>query len=599
MSSQLRPLAARRVTALLGALLLCTSLSSLSLSSSSLCLMSSAEAAPRASELALMRAKGDEVERVSRERVELLFGRLCPGRCELLEVKAQISEPKPVGQVMPGFDAPTASEVKVNSVEAKIMIDSSLPRSFRSNLPQMVQHRLSDLSNKVIVTPIQLQFPKPQLPPSPPMMPEAKPQPAPPAPPAPEPEPKVEEPAPAPSPAPIEKAEEPWSALELLPYAFALLFALLLWALWRQLSQLDGALKELQAGGEPSAGREDQERELGPELDELRARLSASREVSNEALRTWLKEDVVEVATLSRMLGSRILSDLKLDPSLSDEISRVSEHVRRQRAPVPHESAWRVAHALEARLTASELLARERALRGSWDFLQSATPAELYELYRGLSYAEQGHLLSQLPHHLRGRFLDRLSAEERKQLVLYASAERPLSREASLELSYQLKRLLQERSGAEGDAGAHLDLVLEMLSTMPFSHQVNTLQTLDEQRPELAEAALSSMCLEGVIAYLPAEVLTEALILSPFEDALTMIRGLEPSLQTQLISALPAQRASLYLDELPIVRDSDHERLPAVRASFLQKVMVSAQRSGHKISELNRAAMRSSASTSI
>ena len=550
-------------------------------------------ATPKASELAMMRAKGNEAERVSRERVEVLFSRLCPGRCELLEVKAIVSEPKPVGQVMPGFDAPTASEVKVNTIEAKIMIDSTLPRSFRSNLPRMVQHRLSDLSASVVVTPIQLQFPKPQLPPSPPMMPEAKPQQPSPPPPQPQPEPETRE-EPTPPPPTPEPVEEPWSALELIPYAFALLFLVLLWGLWRQMSALRDELKEARKEPiAPSTEREGAEDQL-PDLDQLRARLSASREVSNEALRVWLKEDLVEVSNLTRLLGSGILSDLKSDPDLGDELSRVSEQVRRQRAPVSPESAWRVAHALEARLTASELLGRDRALQGSWEFLQRATPAEVYELYRGLSYAEQSHLLGQLPQHLRGRFLDRLSADERKALVLYGSAERPLTREASLELAYQLKRLLQERSGAEGDGSAQLELVLEMLNGMESHQQIGTLVTLDEQRPELAEAVLSSICLEGALPLLPTELLTEAIILSPFEEALLVIRNASPSVQNQLISALPAQRATLYLDELNVTRESDLERLPSARASFLQRVMTATQRAGHKISELNRAAMRAS-----
>lgn len=572
-------------TSLLGVTLMAVTLAT------SLLLTTSLQAAPKASELAMMRAKGSEAERLSRERVEVLFSRLCPGRCELLEVKAIISEPKPIGQVMPGFDAPTASEVKINSIEAKIMIDSTLPRSFRSNLPRMVQHRLSDLSSNVIVTPIQLQFPKPQLPPSPPMMPEAKPQPPAPLPPQPEPEPEPKEELqpPAPAPAPV---EEPWSALELIPYAFALLFMVLLWGLWRQIKALRDDLKEPRLEAAPQAQDAMGAHEL-PDLDLLRARLSASREVSNEALRLWLKEDIVEVATLTRLLGSGILSDLKSDPELRDELTRVSEQVRRQRSPVQPESAWRVAHALEARLTASELLNRERALQASWEFLQRATPTEVYELYRGLGYAEQSHLLSQLPQHLRGRFLDRLSSEERKALVLYGSAERPLSREASMELAYQLKRLLQERSGAEGDASAQLGLVLEMLSGMEAHQQIGTLITLDEQRPELAEAVLSSVCLESALPLIPIEVLTEAIILSPFEDALTVIRGATPSVQNQLITALPAQRATLYLDELNITTEADSERLPVARASFLQRVMASAQRAGHKVSELNRAAMRS------
>ena len=63
-------------------------------------------ARPTAGEVALMKAKKSEVEYTARQRIETVFARLCPGRCEVMDVRADISPPKPVGQVLPGFDTP-------------------------------------------------------------------------------------------------------------------------------------------------------------------------------------------------------------------------------------------------------------------------------------------------------------------------------------------------------------------------------------------------------------------------------------------------------------------------------------------------------------
>ena len=544
-----------------------------------------------------MRAKGGEVERVSRERVELLFGRLCPGRCELIEVKAQVSEPKPVGRVMPGFDAPTAGEVKVNALEVKVMIDSALPRSFRSNLPRMVQHRLSDLSTNVLVTPIQLEFPKPQLAPAPPMMPEARPKAPEPAPPPPQPEPQER---PEPEPEPVKAPQEdPLTLLDALPYLIALALGLALFALWRQLNALKSTLTDQRSAQErdpaqrppTSAQPEGQGGEGYPDLDAMRARLAHSRGASNDALRRWLSEDSAEVASLTRMLGASLLSDLKRDASLREPLERVSELVRAQRVPVPAERAWRVAHALEARLTSAELTAREGALKGAWAFLHGLTPAELYALHQPLSYAEQGHLLAQLPTHLRAALLDLLSVSERQGLVLYAHSEAPLTREASLSLAHRLQSEAQARSGLSEEASAHLELTLEMLTSMSFEAQASTLSALEQQRPELAQLALGELCLEGALYHLPLPVLTEALILTPFEEALTALRSAHPQLQALLTSALPAQRATLYLDELEVPVALDEEARLKAWASFLHRVKEATRRAQLDLAAINKQAI--------
>ena len=544
---------------------------------------------PTAAEVAMMRAKTGEAERVARERIELLFGRLCPGRCELLEVRAQASAPTPVGRVLPGFDAPVASDVDVSSVEAKVMLDSSLPRAFRSSLPQMIQHRLSDLSTRVLVTPIQLEFPKPQLPPSPPLMPEAPPRapepaPAPEAQPAPEPPPA---PA-APAPAPKEEGSswERWAALAALA---ALCLALL--ALWRRLGELKERLEEPARDPRdlPSA---DGERALEmPDLDALHARLSASREVRNAALRAWLKDEPSEVATLTRLLGAGALADLKRDPALAPQLEALSEVVGRQRLPVTPESAWRVAHALEARLTAAEVTHVEGALSATWAFLQGlATPA-LHALFGVLSHAEQSHLLGHLPAHLRGELLARLTGEERRDLVLNATGAPPLTRAESIGLAHRLKRQHDELGAPSEELSAQAALVVDMLSSLSYAAQLELLAPLKRQRAALARAVLSGLCLEGALLELPSYLLTEALIRTPFEEALEVLRGLAEEPRGALTRALPEGQRALYLEELDLNLRSSDEGFVRARAPFLRYVGEAARRAGLDLAELNLRAL--------
>jgi hypothetical protein len=556
---------------------------------------------PTAAEVAMMRAKAGEAERVARERIEMLFGRLCPGRCELLEVRAQSSLPTPVGRVLPGFDAPVASEVALSSVEAKVMLDSSLPRAFRSSLPQMIQHRLSDLSARVLVTPIQLEFPKPQLPPSPPLMPEAPPR-------APEPAPPPEAsptPPEAPTQPPLEpsatqgaaggEGEGPWEGWATLALLLALLLGITLafLALWARLKELKGRLDDQLLGAAP-AGGEEAAPEL-PDLNALRARLNASREVRNAALRAWLKEDMAELATLTRLLGAGVFSDLKRDPTLTAQLEALSEVVGRQRTPVTPESAWRVAHALDARLTAAEVTHTEGALSATWAFVQGVDAPALHALFGTLAHAEQSHLLGHLPAYTRADLLARLSGEERRDLALNASGARPLSRGESIDLAHRLKRQYDELGGVSEEMDTQAALVVDMLTSLPFAAQVDLLGPLSERRPDLTRAVLSTLCLEGTLFEVPSYLLTDVLIRTPFEDALELMRGFPEAQSGALISALPEAQRALYLEELELGRRATAEGFMRARAPFLRAVGEAARRAGIDLADLNLNALRRAA----
>ena len=124
-----------------------------------------------ASELAAMEREAAVAERQAQQEIEALFTRLCPGRCELIDVRAIVGEPRAVGEVTPGFDGEGATgsyTVELQRLEVQYLIDSTLPKAFMSNMPRMLSFRLQRITPDVRVTPIPLEFPRPQAP----LMPE-------------------------------------------------------------------------------------------------------------------------------------------------------------------------------------------------------------------------------------------------------------------------------------------------------------------------------------------------------------------------------------------------------------------------------------------
>lgn len=593
------------------------SLSALSITTalSACALLSSASAAPTAGDVALMRAKQGEVEYQSRQRIERVLTRLCPGRCELIDLKVSVTSPKAVGRVLPGFDTPTASEVEVEGIEARVMIDSALPRSFRSNLPQMLTYRLSDLSAQVVITPIQLRFPSPQLPPTPPPLPELpeRPKPRPQAEPAPPPAPA---PLPVPEEEPVEEdkpligTDEEVDLAELLlpwvPLGVILLFvSLLTLFVLRQLRRFQEALEAKTDQSEerelPRASYSDprgwaaerypnsrvEEEAAMPDLSEMLKSLKSSRSIQNKVLRRWLEEDAQEVGLLVSLLGAEIMNDLKQDRALKATLESLSQQIASLRSPVSSTQAWQLSYALKSRLNAAQILHDERALGATWEFMHGLSLSTLRQLFNPLKASEQSHFIGQLPMELRSVFLGHISAEQRQSLMLFAGADSALNRAQSLDLAHRLKRRSEELSPMSEEMSAQATLIIDMLNALPFEQQLESLLPLEAQRPQVAHAVLRQLCLEEVISFIPSEVLMEALLRTPFDVAINTMRGLSSPLAQLLLAATPPHRSIAYAEELEVPISVRQSEFLSGRASFLQSLSSALKREGLDLLELN------------
>ena len=574
---------------------------------------------PTAGDVALMRAKQGEVEYLSKQRIEEVLTRLCPGRCELIDLKVNVTTPKTVGRVLPGFDTPTASEVEVEGIQARIMIDSKLPRTFRSNLPQMLTYRLSDLSSKILITPIQLKFPSPQLAPTPPPLPEIpersrpRPQAEPPPQlaPLPPPEPVVEEPV-VEEETLIKQGEEINLAELLLPWVplgvILLFVSVLTLFVLRQLRRFQEALEgktikpteerefaamnpfeqRTQRGANAAYpnSREEEQASM-PDLTEMLHSLKSSRSIQNKVLRRWLEDDTQEVGLLVSLLGAEIMNDLKQDRSLKANLESLSHHIASLRTPVSSTQAWQLSYALRSRLNAAQILHDERALGATWEFMHGLSLSTLKQLFDPLNAAEQSHYIGQLPMELRSVFLGQITTDQRQSLMLFAGADAGLNRAQSLDLAHRLKRRSEELSPMSDEMNAQATLIIDMLNALPFAHQLESLLPLESQRPQVAHAVLRQLCLEEVISFTPNEILMEALLRTPFEVAINTMRGLSEPLAQMLLAATPPHRSMAYAEELEVpvsVRQSD---FLSGRASFLQGLSSALKREGIDLLDLN------------
>lgn len=532
------------------------------------------------------------VEFRSRESIEQLFARLCPGRCELVELGVEMSEPNNVGAVAPGFEAvtPGAYDVKPKSIGVTILLDSKLPRSFQSNIPRMIQYRLRELAPVVDVRPEVLNFPEPQLAPMPPMMaepPRQRRQ-------APLPVETLEKPAEEVAP-PVEPVEAPvvkeltwWDRLapflaQIAPWIGPILMMLVMFALMLMLIR---RLGELNRPVSASAQAETKKKRPEIDVDALQAELNASRAVRNAVLRSWLAEDEEGVAHLVRLMGPEILSDLKSDESLSGKLAVVSRLVASHKEPLDSEEIQRVAHETQARLTAARIMHDEQGLAMEWEFLEGMGVANLRRIMRTCTSAEKVYVVGLLPSALRSSFLEKLDQNERRELFLGTNSE-VLSKQEAIALAARLRRAAESVAHIGKEADGQALLVIDMLRAMSIADQEDMLRELKSKRPEVAQAVLGRVVLETTLLGVPGELLADAIHRSPVDTLASFLRGARADVRDHVLSHAPGTKRQAIYTELSLDVPVGKSEFLMARDTFLDAVAVVLRREDHDLVRAN------------
>jgi hypothetical protein len=559
---------------------------------------------PTASDQALMKAKQNTVESQSRQRIDSILSRLCPGTCELLDLKVLVSAPKAVGEVLPGFDQASASEVVVEGIEGKIMLDKALPSSFKTNLPQMLQYRLNDLSNKVLITTVQLAFPKPQNAPQPPPLEDAQEMEdhqvndEPIVEPAPTETPKQPEPTPTIEPRIQQPTIDPTAVLWEKVFFWAPLLIVMLFATFltlyvvKAIRRLENqeSLQKLQKEQELAFDQQniDQKIEM-PNLEEMKQLLRKSRTIQNKLLRKWLDDSLSDVAQLIKLLGAELLDDLKQDPSMKRTLETLGEELAQSRNMPSAQQAWVLYQSLQARLLALQVTYDEKQSLNVWEFLQGLNLKVIKRLYDSLAISEKEHLISQLSIEVRPQFLNLLNQAERNQLMLQAGAEGILSKTNSIDLANRLKRQAEEMNPVGEDLSIQVNLISEMIDSLSFQAQLDSVMPLQIQKPQIAQAVLSKICLEGVIYEAPETALADAVIKTQFNDLIDLLRGTQPYFKEAILAVIPKNELSKYTEELSYLHtEISQAQYLKVRASFLHVLSQTIKRDGLDLLELNQ-----------
>lgn len=563
-----------------------------------------AVAKPTSGELAAMQRKQAVAEAEARQEIESLFTRLCPGRCELIDVKAIVATPKAVGEVTPGFDSVGSAtfETELKRVEARVMIDSNLPNNFRSNIPAMLRYRLSSITPNVVITPTILEFPQPQNPPMPPILRDP-----PRRPPQPIPQPRVEEPKPKEEPKAepkkpeevkpkVEEKEKPWYAelwKEMLPWIPFILMLLIFFALF--MSALRRMRETLDGNATPVVDGEDIATDGAVEAvdaDRLRQDLKESRAVQNDVLRQWLQQDPEAVATLVRLIGPDVLDDLKQDSGLRPMIEVVSQEVARQSDPVPNTEGKRIERETRSRIMAAKVLQANKAMSGDWEFLQGISVANLQRVMGPLNAQEKSYVLGQLPPALRASYMNQMNAKDRRALFLSAGGSDMLSKEQAMDLAVRVRKSSDDLAHIGAEASGQAMIIVEMLRALALGEQTDTLRELSQKRPEVAQAVFDQVCLESTLLHAPSEVVADAMLRTSVDMLSKFLRGTEDQIAQKLLDVAPnnvrGPLRSEYELEIPVSRS---EYLDA-RTEFTTMVATVLRRDGHDLASLNAQAIR-------
>ena len=559
---------------------------------------SSAAAVPTPGELAAMEREAAIAERQAQQEIEALFTRLCPGRCELIDVRAIVGEPRAVGEVTPGFDGEGATgsyTVELQRLEVQYLIDSTLPKPFMSNMPRMLSFRLQRITPDVRVTPIPLEFPRPQAP----LMPEIEEEPDMGPPPKIEEEPdmapappKVEEPEPKEEP----KVEEEKSWLRelwttMLPYLPYIMLILVIFGIVAYLLDWFREYQRMKFGAGVGAGGGDASEKGMPDVDELRRELKQSRGVQNEVMRKWIAEDPEAVAALIRMVGPDILDDLKRDMSLKAAITEVSDQAARQSEPLSPEQARRIAQEARARITAARVVQSGDDLQGDWEFVEGLSVPALQRIMGNLPARERSYALGKLPSGLRASYMEQMTPQERRELFVGAGSESALSRDEAIELASKLREASSEVAHLGSEGSGQAEIILDMLRAVDVAEQEDTLRELRRRRPEVAAAVLSSTLLESAIPQVPTNALADAMYRTPIEELTQFMRGTREDVRSRMLEHAPSNVRGAILQELDLDIPSNRGEYLDARTSFMATLATQLRREGEDLVALNARAL--------
>jgi hypothetical protein len=554
------------------------------------------------------------VESQARRTVRSLFDRLCPGRCELVDLSAQMKSPQTVAGVEPGFGGGGAGgqvfDVEPKSVDVTVLVDSKLPGNFKQNLPRMIEYQLGDLAPEVNVRRESLDFPEPQNRPSPPeqseeqnrrrrpprrrpkMRPKAEPE---------SDEQKDEEQSAEDEEdekaADAEKKDEPrlgfWGRFfeDVTPWIGPILLVIAMFLLARPLIRQFGALGDRRRPEPSGAGAGGTGDGSGVDVEALRGQLTESRAVKNRVLRRWVEEDPGAVADLVRLLGPTILEDLKADDTLRAELSEVSEMVAERREPLSEDESKQVVREARARIRAAKLTHDGQALDADWNFLEGISVATLQRIMRSCDTREKVHVVGQLPDSLRSSYLESLGADQRKELFLAAGSQE-LGKQESRALASRLRQTADEYGHIGAEAEGQAALVVDMLESLDLDEQEETLRDLENTRTEVAEAAMSRVCLMSTILHVPEALVAEALHRMPVDQLADVLRESNEKIRRRVIEVAPRQKAEDLQTELALEAPVARSEYLAARSRFTEALQTAMRREGEDLVEANRRAIR-------
>jgi hypothetical protein len=547
----------------------------------------------RAREKQAIQARQAAVEMQARQTIDGLFNRLCPGRCELVELSVKMGEPQNVGAVAPGFEsvAPQAFAVEAASIDATVLLDSKLPSNFRSNIPRMIEYQLRGLAPQINVRPEQLDFPEPQLQPMPPAMVDP-PRPAPQAAPAPEPRPATE-------PVPVAEPDDEGKAAQKVDDATSeesLLEAVAPWigplvmvvVLFVMVLILLGRMREfmrMNAGGE-GAPTGDGRREPPVDVDALADTLHGSRAVRNHVLRAWIDDDAEAVAKLVSLVGPEILVDLKADSKLRGKLETVSTYVAQQREPLGPDDKRKLVNEANARINAARVTLDDAGMALDWEFLEGLNVNALRSILQSCTTAEKVFVVSQLPTALRSSYLEGIDSRERRELFL-GTTDDTLGKQDAQALAARLRKAAEEVAHIGSEADGQAALVIDMLETLPLIDQEEVLRELKSTRSDVAQVVLDRICLETTTMHVPGELLADAIHRTSVDTLSGFLRGTRDDVRNHLVKVAPASKRSAILAELELDIAVGKAEFLDARSSFLSTLRDVLRRDGQDLARAN------------
>ncbi len=323
--------------------------------------------------------------------------------------------------------------------------------------------------------------------------------------------------------------------------------------------------------------------------DELIQTFLRQPKVAREVFGRILKEEgVQQAAKCVSIFGEIVTFELIDDNDLQDGLATLAEYVHKNVPQVESEEELKMLQSLKLRVAAGKIKVMSSKGTGSFEFLQSKTANQIYNLIADENPESQSIVLTQLPKSKRNTVFELFEGESKVGLLRALCQGRTVATEYIMSLADALRRKAQRSGILDQGAMSGVDVLLDLLGQASLNEQQNLMAELDSTNPEAARMVRGSLVTPETLQFIRDGLLIEVFLGLEADTLATFLGGCPEHLRNLVLSKVPQDLAEDWYELIRGLHSIDSENYKIAEMQILTKIRSYSDSGMINLLEINR-----------